>query len=235
MAADIAPELLEAIQETFREEIQRSPIIKRYAARIAKNGTMVDVNRYAYEVGRTLSNAFLVNLSTADLPNGRIYYNIANRIIPPMMQEEFGLCTDAANTVITRLNKGVRLNMQGMAPDINMDRINGIVDAVSSQEELGAALEYLQAPVENFAVHTVDDTVRHNAKIQYDAGLQPKIVRTSNGKCCPWCESLVGEYDYPVSNPEVYQRHENCNCVVEYRPTRMRAQNVWSKDWRSTE
>lgn len=234
--ADIVPELLANIQQTFREEMTIDPIIKRYQRMIDRGlAGFVQADKYAYEVGRIMSNSICANLATADLPNGRIYYNIADRIIPPMMEEEFDAVTSEVRKIITQANKKAGLNMQAMAPDINEDRIKGIVDAVSSQEELGAALEYLQAPVENFAVHAVDDTIRHNAKVQYDAGLQPKIIRSSNGRCCQWCEELVGEYDYPVKNPEVYQRHENCNCVVEFRPTKMRAQNVWSKDWRSAE
>lgn len=232
--ADIAPELLRMIQETFREEVARSPLIKRYTDQINRTGGFLQADRYAYEVGRNLSNAFIANLTATTLPDGRIYYNIANRIIPPMLEEEFNLVSEASLKVVNRLNRQAGLNLQAMAPDINRERIAGIVDAVSSQEELGAALEYLRAPVENFAVHTVDDTIRHNAKMQYQAGLQPKIVRSSNGQCCQWCENLAGEYDYPVDNPEIYQRHENCNCVVEFRPTKMRAQNVWSKDWRDT-
>lgn len=232
--ADIVPELLEAIQQTFREEMEIDPIIKRYQKMIEKGTAgFVQADKYAYEVGRIMSNSICANLATANLPNGRIYYNIADRIIPPMMEEEFGEVSAATRKIINQANRKAGINLQAMEPDINRDRIAGIVDAVSSQEELGAALEYLQAPVENFAVHTVDDTIRHNAKVQYDAGLQLKIVRSSNGRCCQWCEELVGEYDYPVQNPEVYQRHENCNCVVEFRPTKMRAQNVWSKDWRA--
>ena len=236
MAADIAPELLTKIQETFWEEMAKNPVIERYTNMIyGGNAGFVQLDRYATEVARTLTNSFVANLTTTTLPDGRIYYNIADRIIPPMMEEEFNLVTDATNQVITRLNKKAKINMQALAPDMDVDRVSGIVDAVSSQTELEAALNYLKEPLENFAVHAVDDTVRHNAKLQYDAGLQPKIVRSSNGRCCDWCEGLVGAYDYPVQNPEVYQRHENCNCVVEFMPVKMRAQNVWSKDWRSTE
>ena len=224
MAADIVPELLQTIQAMFREEMEYNPIIKRYQKMLEKGTAgFVQADRYAYEVGRTMSTCLSVGFAGAPLPDGRIYYNIADRIITPMLEEEFDVITDATKKIITKMNRQAGLNLQAMQPDINMDRIKGIVDAVSSQEELGAALEYLQEPVENFGVHTVDDTIRHNAKVQKGAGLRPKIVRTTNGRCCKWCEELAGEYDYPVSNPEVYQRHENCNCVIEFHPTRMRA------------
>lgn len=231
--ADIVPELLDLMQQVFREEMEVDPIIKRYTAMINKGTAgFIQADKYAAQVGRVMSNTMCSVFATADLPDGRIYYNIANRIIPQMMEEEFDSVTAATKKIIAQANKKAGISLQAMEPDINRDRIAGIVDAVSSQTDLGAALEYLQSPIENFALHTVDDTVRHNAKIQYGAGLQPKIVRSSNGRCCQWCEELVGEYDYPVQNPEVYQRHENCNCVVEFRPVKMKAQNVWTKDWR---
>lgn len=223
-------ELLAYIQETFTDLINNSKMLKRIGEK--EDPTIFDANRYAYEVGRNMTNAFLENVTAEVLPDGKVSYSIANTIVPPMMQEEFDLVTKTTQKVITRLNQEAGLGLEGIIPGINEDRIAGLVKGISNAETLEDAWKYMKAPFQNFAVHAVDETVRKNAEFQYNAGLQPKIVRSTDGKCCEWCNKLAGVYDYPVSNPEVYQRHENCNCLVEFLPTKMRAQNVHTRTWR---
>ena len=77
--------------------------------------------------------------------------------------------------------------------------------------------------------------MKRNAEFQNRAGVSPKIVRKSPTKCCPWCDALVGEYKYPDDVPDdVYRRHDNCNCIVEFYPGDGKKQNVWSKQWSET-
>ena len=52
------------------------------------------------------------------------------------------------------------------------------------------------------------------------------------GGCCDWCRSLAGTYSYPNVPPDVYKRHRNCRCTVDYYPTgKGKRQDVWSKEW----
>lgn len=70
------------------------------------------------------------------------------------------------------------------------------------------------------------------ADFQYEAGLNPVIRRTTDGKCCEWCTNLAGEYPYkPGMNREVFRRHENCGCTVAYYPDAKSKvfQDVWNK------
>lgn len=89
--------------------------------------------------------------------------------------------------------------------------------------------------ITNFCMSAVDDSVKANADLHYNAGLLPKIVRTTDGKCCEWCNNLAGIYDYEkVRNTgnDVFRRHRNCGCVVEYRPDNSgKRQNVHTKKW----
>lgn len=45
----------------------------------------------------------------------------------------------------------------------------------------------LLSAFENFSQHIVDETIRKNAELHHNAGLSPKIIRRSTGKCCRWC------------------------------------------------
>ena len=89
------------------------------------------------------------------------------------------------------------------------------------------------APVENVAKSMHDDYMEENAKFRSDAGLKCWIVRTTDGKCCSWCTSIAGRYEYGKEPQSVYRRHDNCGCTVTYENGRQR-QDVWSKrTWES--
>lgn len=58
-----------------------------------------------------------------------------------------------------------------------------------------------------------------------------KIKRYPTSKCCKWCASLAGVYEYPDVTKDVYRRHQNCNCKLEFIPGKGKKQDVWTKEW----
>ena len=84
----------------------------------------------------------------------------------------------------------------------------------------------------NFTQNVVNDSIRKNAEFQYNAGFKARVVRYSSGSCCKWCDDLAGEYEYPHVPDEVYHRHANCRCTVEYEPSKGKRQDVWTKEWK---
>lgn len=89
----------------------------------------------------------------------------------------------------------------------------------------------LDAPIVNLTESAVEKSIKANADFQYDAGLRPRVIRRSSGYCCEWCAALEGEYEYPDVPDEVWMRHRNCTCIVEYYPGDGRKQNVHTKQW----
>lgn len=236
MAEDIAPALLEKIKQEFEEGIGQNEAMKALKKKLTDGGWgFLEAEHYALEVGKELSSAFLNNLSSDGLPNGRLYYNIANRVIPPMMLREYELSTDAALEAAREINERAGIRIAPQKPLVDENRISGIVEKVSDAEYFDDAKWMLGDPVQNFSVHCVDKTVEHNALFQHRAGLRPRIKRDSGGKCCDWCAALDGMYEYPGVPRDVFMRHENCNCTVEYLPGDGRAQNVYSKEYRDVE
>ena len=75
--------------------------------------------------------------------------------------------------------------------------------------------EVLRRSLTNIAQNYIDEYVEQNAEFRAKAGLKAKIIRSTNGKCCKWCDQLAGTYNYPAPR-EVYQRHDNCDCTVTY-------------------
>lgn len=95
-------------------------------------------------------------------------------------------------------------------------------------EEWEEAVNVLIRALENIAQSMCDDYVKKNAEFRSNAGLNPKIIRRMRGETCPWCRQLAGTYEYGKEPHEVYQRHDNCDCTVEY-VTEKGSQNVHTK------
>lgn len=230
---DIAPQLLETLRTRFSEKIAVNPKIRALAKKIeAGDATYVDAENYAYLIGNALSEVFMDSLASAVLPDGRMYYNIAQRVLQPLLEEDHAIVSEAAAMVQTFLNQKANIGIKAQTVPVDEDRIYGIVNKVADAESFDTVKWVLDAPVVNFSMNVVDETLRANVDFQGRSGLTPKVIRKSERKCCKWCSDLVGVYDYPVDR-EVYQRHERCRCTVEYDPAdgKRRRQNVYTKQW----
>ncbi len=229
---DIAPGLLEKIQKDFRARIAANPKVRALESSI-RGGTAgyADAEKYAELIGEALSQAFGNFLTAEALPEGKLYYNIAKRILDPMLKEDHQIVSQAAAMVQQNLNKQMGIGLKAQTAPVNQDRIDGIVYKVSNAESIENVAWVLEEPVKNFSISTVTDTLERNMNFQGRAGLKPRIIRRTNGKCCKWCSNLAGVYDYPIDGREVYQRHEYCRCTVEYDPGAGKRQNVHTKGW----
>lgn len=230
---DIAPELLEKIKKSFEEGMEQNGAMKKLEARLkAGEGGFEEAEEYAGEVGRALSAAFGEHLSSDVLPDGRMYFNIADRVVTPLMEEEYRLATEAGMQAVRVANERAGIHLQGRKPAFEPERVKGIVDRLASEESFDAVKWILGDPVESYAVHCVDETVKQNAEFLHKAGRTARIRRDSASRCCDWCAALDGVYEYPGVPREIYARHNNCTCTVEYLPGDGKAQDVWSKNSR---
>lgn len=117
------------------------------------------------------------------------------------------------------------------------DRTQGILNRASEAEKFSGVRWILgDGVITNYMQSFVDETMKRNAIFQSNAGVSPKIVRRSPGWCCEWCAKLEGTYMYPDRVPDdVYRRHDNCNCIVEFYPADGKKQDVWTKEWTKAE
>ena len=233
---DIVPELLEAIQLEFRTEITKNKTIQEVQKLIkAGTSTYEQANNFAEEVGTLLAKAFKKKLSSDVLPDGKMYYNIADRILNETMNESYQLVSLATTKIQENLNKSAGLGLKAIKPELNQDRIDGLVNKISNAEKFDDVAWALDEPVINFHEAIVDDAVKANADFHAKAGLSPEIIRKSTGKCCDWCDAVVGVHKYPNVPEGVYRRHQYCRCTVEYDPKTGKRQNVWDKSWSEDE
>lgn len=134
------------------------------------------------------------------------------------MANNHDLVADYCEAVQTELNKAAGIGIKAIRPELDQDKIDGIINRLSEEETFEKISWILEEAVVNFAENIVDSAVSENAKFQHKAGLKPKIIRKEVGNCCDWCKQVAGSYEYPDVPEDVYRRHRYCRCTVEYDP-----------------
>ena len=230
MENDVLPGILQEVQERFERDFGKSEIVRNaFATLEAKKATYKTANEFAIEVGEILSKALGASLGADKLPDGKMYYNIAQRLLTDVLGRNHELVSGYASDVQKNLNDKAKIGLKVQVPELNLDRIAGIVNRFSSEENFEDVSWLLGEPIVNFTQSIIDDSIRKNAEFQHQFGLQPEIIRKSYFHCCEWCQEVQGSYKYPRVPKDVYRRHQHCRCTVDYDPKSGKIQNVWTK------
>lgn len=227
LAVDISVELLEKIQATFRKKFgtnqKAQSLLRKTNDGLA---TYVDANEFSIVTGDLLAEAFAEHLSSDVLPNGRLYYNIGQKVVAPMLENNYEIVADNAAAVQETLNELAGIGIKGQRAEIQYERIEGIIQRLANELNYDDVAWILKEPVVNFTQAVVDDTIKKNVEFHNEAGLTAKVVRIAEAKACKWCRNLQGEYDYPNVPQDVWRRHQNDKCVIAYYPKKGKAQIV---------
>lgn len=231
---DIVPGIYDEIDKTFKLKAKESKTIKE-KLKVLKNkkADYKDANEFAVEIGNILADIFQDKIKTGDLPDGKMYYNIAKRLIEPNMVRNHDLVSEYSREVQSLLNKKANISIKAQKADLNQDRINKLVDKITKYDSYDDGKWLLNEPIINFSQAVVDETIKKNANLHYKSGLNPKIIRKEHGNCCDWCKEIVGTYSYPDVPEDIYRRHRHCRCTVDYYPGDGKKQDVWSKKWKN--
>lgn len=229
---DFAPGLAEKIRATFIRNIQSNEEIQALNQAI-QNGTAtyIEAEQYGIRVGEALADAFGEHLSSANLPHGKLFYNIADRVVRPLLEEDFALVANAAAEVQKALNKKAGIGIKVQTATVDTDRVDGIIESLVQAEQYDDISWLLEEPLINFSLGAVTETLRVNFEFHGRAGLNPKVIRKCEAKACKWCRSLAGTYSYLNDDfdPNVFRRHQRCRCTVLYDPGNGKYENVHSK------
>ena len=230
MEHDVLPSILKEVQERFERDFGKSEIVRNaFAALKGKKATYKTANEFAIEIGDILSKALGTSLRADKLPDG----NIAQRLLTDVLGRNHELVSGYTSDVQKNLNQEAKIGLKVQVPELNLDRIAGIVNRFSSEENFEDVSWLLGEPIVNFTQSIIDDSIQKNAEFHHQSGLQPEIVRKSYFHCCEWCQEVQGSYKYPRVPKDVYRRHQHCRCIVDYDPKSGKTQNVWTKKWNS--
>ena len=210
---DIVPSLLDKIATDFDLKVGADNEIDVLLGKITSGkGNLHDVSLYARRLGDLLSMTLQENLTQDVLPDGKMYYNIADRIITPMMRHEKS-----------------KIGISSIRPDFPTERVQQIVDSLTEDTEFEVIQRRMGEPVANCSHSFVDDFVKTNAEYRAMAGLETSITRTLVGGACPYCTRLAGSWPYGEEPADVYKRHDSCRCTVTFKSKKGYRQDVHTK------
>lgn len=229
--ADIGAELLEKIRAEFQKSCKADKYIQSVLKKI-EGGTakMEEVALLSKQLGFRVSQAIGAHVNVAALPDGKMYYNIADTILTGVLKDNYNVINSAAAECQKALDKTAGINITPQQAAFPTERVQAVVNAASAPDIAEEVMiRRMTAPAQNITESFYNDYVQKNVKLRSDAGLDCYIIRNDHGGCCKWCSKLAGKYHYPEDVPkDVYRRHDNCGCTVTYLNGR-KAQNVWSK------
>lgn len=235
MNSDVSKELLRKINKSFTLSYQKSEKVRKLLLAIkSKNCDYLKAMEYAEEVGRILAEAYMKNLSSDVLPDGKMYYDIVSAILNPTLENNYGLISSYVCGAMDVMNEKAGINVKARKPSYNASKTLGLIKKVSDAEYFDDVKNYLNEPVITNALSIVDEGARVNADLHYNMNHKPIIVRKASFGCCDWCRSLAGTQEYyPSMNRDIFRRHQNCRCTVIYDPRNSegKVQDVYTKEW----
>ena len=233
---DMVPGLLKSMSDDFQSQYDSNEKIQSLNEKL-NNGTATykEANEYASEVGSITESTYETYLTSENLPDGKCYYNIASRVTSTTLHNQYELVADYTEEVQTTLNQKAGIGLKAQRADEDTESYKSLADYMSAADNYDDVAKSTAQSAARMAMSTVDNSVKKNTEFQGKSGLSPKIIRHGGSGCCEWCSGLSGTYDYPKVPSDVYARHNNCTCTVEYDPGDGRRQDVWSKQWTSEE
>lgn len=230
MVKDVVPELQDQIGTRFRSSILRDRTLQRVGKRIETGrADLSDAHAFAERLGFNLSDALVGTLTQENLPNGTLYYNIAERTVIPALENNYELVNEAATTIQKTIDQQVGIGLGSVRADFPLERIQNLIDKMTADDiTYEQVIRWLMEPIVNNSEAFADDYIRANADFRAKAGLQTKITRRVANNCCDWCAAMAGTWIYGSEPPDIYRRHEYCRCTVTYQSDKI-SQNVWSK------
>lgn len=221
---DIAPELIEKVNKAFVSEMNKAQpkLVKITEAIKSGKATYNDAYHYAKIIGNARAKAFKL-ISSESLPEGKMYFNIADRLIRDTLPRDFDDITTLSSEVQEIINKELKIGIKGQKAVLNKDRLSGFVDRISSEALFDDVAWILEKPVREFCAAAVDETIKANAEFHHNSGVRVTVERSANGGCCEWCNALAGAYTYPGVPGEVFARHDDCRCTLNYNGQKLSA------------
>lgn len=207
-----------------------------------KGKSYKDADNYADLVGQAMAKAFHDN--AVDLPNDKMYFNIADRLINGALRQSHQLVSNYTADAQTALNKQAGLGIKGLTADMDESKAKNLVEVACNADRYADVVPKVEQAMTSFARSVVVDTMKKNVDFHHKLGLSPKIVRKlgpgtskkrSNSRC-EFCRERVGTFEYnkKTIDKEIFRRHAHCTCSIEYFPHKgAKAEKV--RAWQSME
>lgn len=113
--ADIAPELKAAIERDYTRLVEDNTDVKKALEKLETGrADYVTAYRYANALSNCLTTALNANISGDKLPDGRLYYNIADRAVRPFLEALEEQIAEYCDRVQVLLNEQAGLGIKAV-------------------------------------------------------------------------------------------------------------------------
>ena len=139
---DVAPKLYEKIYKSFTAKTKRNMDIRSFNVKLSEGrAEPEDVSLYARALGECASEALIENIKHDELPDGKLYWNIAERTIKPLLEEIHKMVNDAAGEIQKKLDEERNIHLNPVRAEFPEERIrallNGLMQALEEAGEDG--------------------------------------------------------------------------------------------------
>lgn len=218
---DIVPKLYRKIKKQFDDLISSDKEIQTVLNE-EKEHTFAELYPVSERVGGYASTSLIDNYTVEKLPDETLYWNIMERTMVPIMEEVHDIDNQLACSVQSMQDTEAGIGIAPQRTDFPEDRVKDVMNKISvttdvdGKTDLKKAADIIERSLENISNSIIDEYIKKNAEFRYNAGLRAEVIRTSTGHCCEWCDRIAGKYKYPDVPKDIYRRHDNCRCRVEY-------------------
>lgn len=203
------------IAEEFKTRVNSDKYVQKYLRQIRDGkATYNTANKLAVRVGKDLGEVLKLHAPIENIDEWD-YIDL----IPKSLGLDHQIIADACRGVQENMNNKAGLGIKYQEPKFDKNRVYGLIKELEDNPEFTNIEKSFYEQLVNFSESIVDESIRENAGLMYRAGIKTMVIRQADSNCCPWCEEVAGTYDYNdvrQSGSDVWRRHENCRCTIDY-------------------
>lgn len=130
--SDIVPELLEQILSTFNKRESIDIVSKSFWKKVEKEtAAPEDASAYARRLGEIASDVLEKSITEDVLPDGNMYWNIAERIIVPLLKEVHKKVNAAAEAAQKIQDKKTGIGLNSVDGEWPEKRVYALVQKIA--------------------------------------------------------------------------------------------------------
>lgn len=181
--------------------------------------------QFAHLLGRTLSDNVL------DIPA-----DVREAVTEELLRYGY----DDMNTILAEVQKSLDeqagIHIRPQKADFPSERVQQFAHSlIDPTVEDSIIKRRAKAGSETITKSFHDGFIKKNAQFRNDAGLKCYITREAVGGCCEWCSEVAGRYEFGSQPSDIFRRHDNCDCTIDYDGQKLRgklnADGSRSKTW----
>ena len=126
---DIGLELQKSIETAFNERLAIDVVIKAIKLKV-ENGkaTQRDVTMLCKRLGELASKVLIENIKPEMMPNDKMYWNIAEKAIKPLLIKIHGIVNKVAAEVVMAEHKANGIHIKPIEPVFPKERIESLIN-----------------------------------------------------------------------------------------------------------